>query len=286
MIPVNLTRIKTRDGVSLEGIIVEPKRKSKTALVWIHGLGSRFYTSQMLIKQLSAQCQKNGIGYFKFNTRGHDQITLYDKKLIGAAFEKFEECMLDIRAMIQFAASLGYQHIILVGTSTGSNKVLYYTYKTGDPRIKALILAGSVSDASVGKKEYGAIKLARGISIARRMVAKKSPALMSSEFGFYSPQRFLSLFSADSSENVFPYHNPKAQWKELKSIKIPVGVIFGSRDQYLGRPAKEVIKILEKNAVSTKSFTSAIIQGADHSFTKKPKELADTIIRFIKRAVV
>lgn len=100
MIPVLLTKLKTRDGIVLDGIVVLPKRRSNTALIWLHGLGSRFSSGQTLIKELSQECRKNGIGYFKFNNRGHDIVNRDGrgkKRLQGAGLEKFENCVLDIR---------------------------------------------------------------------------------------------------------------------------------------------------------------------------------------------
>ena len=83
MIPVYLSKIKTRDGIPLEGIIVEPKRKSSTALVWLHGLGSRFSSGQTLVAELSDAARKNNFGYFKFNTRGHEIAARGNKKIQG-----------------------------------------------------------------------------------------------------------------------------------------------------------------------------------------------------------
>ncbi|KKW18731.1 MAG: hypothetical protein UY60_C0005G0042 [Parcubacteria group bacterium GW2011_GWB1_50_9] len=92
MIPVFLTRIKTSDGITLEGIVVPPKKKGRIALIWIHGLTSRFSSGQTLINELSSLCTKNKIAYFKFNTRGHDIVSRGPKqKPIGGAFEKFEK---------------------------------------------------------------------------------------------------------------------------------------------------------------------------------------------------
>ena len=283
MIPVLLTKIKTRDGIWLDGIVVEPKRKSKTALIWIHGLGSNFSRDQERTKELSLLCQKNGIGYFKFNTRGHDLAARGNKKkkIIGAGFEKFEECILDIRAIILFAKKLDYKNIILAGHSTGANKALYYVYKTKDHRIKGLILCGAISDVPAGIQEYGLQKFTRGLLIGQKLLRKKSQSLMPLQFSIMTPARFLSLYKAGSKEDVFPYHNQNSNWKELKSVKVPVAVIIGSHDQYLDRPAKEFVSIFQKNATSTKSFSGIIIKGADHSFHKREKELADAIIHWI-----
>ena len=41
-IPVALVSARTRDGVVLAGVMAEPRRRRRTALIWVHGLGSTF----------------------------------------------------------------------------------------------------------------------------------------------------------------------------------------------------------------------------------------------------
>lgn len=282
MIPVFLSKIKTRDGLILEGIHIKPKRKSKTALIWLHGLSSRFSSGQTLIKELSSACQKQSVGYFKFNNRGHDIVSRGNKNFIGAGFEKFRDCIFDIRAFIRLAKKLGYKNIILAGHSTGANKALYYIYKTGGRTVKKLILLGPISDIAAETQKIGQRKLSTGIQIAEKLKGKNQLALIPIDFGIYTATRFLSLCKPGSPEDVFPYYNPKARWKELKSVKIPVAVILGSRDEYLDRPAKKLIKIFQEKTTGTKHFSGIIIKGASHGFQKKEKELARTIIDFIK----
>lgn len=314
MIPVFLTRIKTSDGITLEGIVVLPKRKGNiprpkrpgsrrqrrlgTALIWLHGLTSRFSSGQTLIKALSSLCAKNQIAYFKFNTRGHEIVSLGSKKkkYIGAAFEKFEECVRDIDAVIRFAKKLGYKKIILAGHSTGANKALYYQYKKKNPAVKGILLAGAISDMSAWRTGDPK-KMSRAIKIAKR--AKTKDTLLPQEYGTYSASRYLSLFEAGHAEDVFPYHNPRASWKELKSVRVAVAVIIGSKDQHLDRPAKNLIETFRKNAQSThpsfakqnlggqaKSFSGIIIKGANHGFQKHEQELSRDIMKWIKRAIV
>ncbi len=282
MTPVLLTKIKTSDGLTLEGIAVLPKKKSDTALIWLHGLSSSFSRGQTLTCELSSQCTKNNIGYFKFNTRGHDIASRSGKNIIGAGFEKFEECVLDIHAMIRFAHSLGFKKIILAGHSTGANKALYYVYKTRDKNIKGILLIGPISDVSTGLQTLGKKGLLRGISLAKSIIKKKD-AMMPSEYGILTPQRFLSLYHPGSKEDVFPYHTEKALWKELKSIRIPIAIIVGARDEYLDRPAKKLVEVFKKYAPSTPKFTGITIQGANHGFAKKEEELSEKIINFISK---
>lgn len=288
MIPVLLTSIKTRDGITLDGIAVLPKQKSDTALIWIHGLSSRFSSGQTLIKELSRACMKNHIGYFKFNTRGHD-IVSRDKNFIGSCFENFRDCVYDIRAMILYAKKLGFKKVILAGHSTGANKALFYAYKTKDHAVKGMVLVGPINDVAAETKRYGKRILTKAVHIAEILAKKNPQALIPQRYGIYSASRFLSLYRPGSAEDVFPYYNSyettshKNLWKELKSIRAPIAIILGSRDEHLDRPAKDLLKIFQAHASSTKSFTGVIIPQANHSFRKKEKELTDVLIHWVKQ---
>ncbi len=287
MIPVLLMNIKTRDGVVLDGIIIQPRKKLDTALVWVHGLTSFFYSSQPLIRELSGLAAKDGIGYFKFNTRGHDVVARGQGKhaLLGTIYEKFEDCIHDIRAMIAYAQKLGYQKIILAGHSTGANKALYYLYKTRDPSVKGLVLLGAASDISAEIKRVGKSTFEKDLCLAQRLNRRNPFALFESKKYLFTAQRALSLFTAGAAEDVFPYYNPKASWKELRNIRVPIAVIFGSRDECLDRPAQRIIDIFRANVPLAKSFSGVIIKGADHGFRGKEKELAQEIMRWITKAV-
>src|SRR5437773_11485874 len=105
------------------------------------GSGSRVgvLLGQPLIRELSTRLNAAGIGYFKFNNRGHDVVTGRGRHLAGAAFERFGQSVEDIRAMIGFAATCGYRRVILAGHSTGANKVLHYAARTRDRRVTALV---------------------------------------------------------------------------------------------------------------------------------------------------
>lgn len=286
MIPVLLTHIKTRDGVTLDGIVIEPKRKSKTALIWLHGLSSNFASSQKRTDMLARACTPNNIAFLKFNTRGHDIAARSGKKIIGAGFEKFMDCTYDIRAMIRFAKKLGCKNIILAGHSTGANKALYYIYKTQDPSVKGISLIGAISDVAADYKVNGVKVAAARVPIAEKLAKKNPPALMPTNCGIITALRYLSLYKAGSAEDVFSYHNPNAKWKELASIRIPISLIIGGRDEYLDIPIKKYIETFRVHAASTKSFSSAIIKGAKHSFQNKETELAHEIIEFIKKRAV
>ncbi|HTG13513.1 MAG TPA: hypothetical protein VK746_22155, partial [Candidatus Eisenbacteria bacterium] len=73
--PVSLVSVRTRDGVVLDGAAAHPRGRRRTALIWVHGLGSTFSSGQPLIRALSGRLNAAGIGYLKLNTRGHGVVT-------------------------------------------------------------------------------------------------------------------------------------------------------------------------------------------------------------------
>jgi len=282
-VPVSLTRIRTRDGVWLDGLVVEPRRRRRAALVWVHGLGSVFSSGQPLTRELSARLTAAGIGYFKFNTRGHDVVARANTRLAGAAFERFTRCVEDLRAVIGLAVRRGYSRVILAGHSTGANKALHYTARTRDRRVSVLMLLGPVSDVAGETRRIGAGELRRRVALAERIAARDPEALVPRAWGFRSAQRYLSLYRPGEAEDVFPYYRPRARWTALRSVRVPLAVIVGSRDEYLDRPAAELVEAFERNATRARSFSGIVISGALHGFQGRERALVDAMLRVIER---
>ncbi len=276
-----LARVKTKDGIHLDGIYREGKGKKSTALIWIHGLGSYFYSGQTRTKEIASACTQAGIGYFNFNTRGNNVVSRSSKKYLGAAFERFEDCIWDIKTIIKFAKTRGYKKFILAGHSTGANKAVYYLHKTQDASVEKVILLGPISDISAQTLQLGNKRLAKSITAARKILKKDPQALMPREFGFYSAKRYLSLFEAGHAEDTFPYRHPTAQWRAVSSIRQPLAVIIGSKDKHLDRRATDLIEIFRQKASSARSFSGVIIKSGNHGFFNREKELAETMIKLI-----
>ena len=265
-VAVSLARIETRDGVFLDGIVAEPRRRPRTALVWVHGLGSVFSSGQPLTEALATRLNAAGIGYFKFNNRGHDVVAGRGQHLAGAAFERFGQSVADIRAMVAFAGKRGYRRVILAGHSTGANKVLYYAARARDRRVSGLILLGPISDVAAEAKRLGGGELRRRVAAAER-IAKRDPwALVPPAWGYWSARRYVSLYKPGENEDVFPYYRPRARWTVLRSVRLPIAAIVGSRDEFLDRPPQEVIEAFRRNARRARSFTGSVVPGARHNF--------------------
>jgi pimeloyl-ACP methyl ester carboxylesterase len=280
-VPVSLVRVRTRDGVFLDGVITEPRRRRDVALVWVHGLGSVFSSGQPLMRALSARLNAAGIAYVKLNTRGHDTVARGGRRLAGAAFERFGESVEDIRTAIALARRLGYARVVLAGHSTGANKVLHYAARRRDRRVIGLMLLGPVSDVAAERKRLGRRELERRVAVAERIARRDPHALVPRAFGFWSAQRYLSLYRPGGAEDVFPYYRPDARWSALRGVRLPIAAIVGGRDEYLDRSARSLIDAFAQNATRARSFTGIVIPRAGHGFQDHEDALARAMVRWI-----
>jgi pimeloyl-ACP methyl ester carboxylesterase len=280
-VDVSLVSIRTRDGLSLNGVMAEPGRPRRTAFVWVHGLGSSFAGGQPLIRALSRRLNAAGVAYLKVDTRGHHVVARAGRRLAGAAFERFGESVRDIRAMLDLARQAGYPRVILAGHSTGANKVLHYMARTRDRRVAGLVLLGPVSDIAGEQKRVGARELRRRVGVAERIARRDPDALVPRAFGFWSARRYLSLYRPGEAEDVFQYHRAGGRWSALRRVRVPLAVVIGERDEYLDRPAAALIDAFARQATAARSFSGVVIPRATHGFAGREEELARALVRWI-----
>ena len=283
-VPVSLVSVRTRDGLSLAGLLCEPRGRRQTALIWVHGLGSTFANGQPLIRALARRLTAAGLGYLKCDTRGHHLVARAGRRLAGAGFERFGESVRDVRAAIDFAGRAGYRRVILAGHSTGANKALHYMARVRDRRVAGLMLLGPISDVAGETRRVGRRELRRRVAVAERVARRDPEALVPRAFGFYSARRYLSLYRPGGAEDVFPYYRPDARWTALASVRVPVAVVVGDRDQYLDRPAAALIEAFARQATRARSFAGVIVRGADHGFARREEALARTMVRWISES--
>ena len=285
-VPVSLVCVHARDGVRLDGAMVEPRRARKAALVWIHGLGSSFASGQPLMRALSARLSAAGVAYLKLNTRGHDVVTRAGDRFAGAAFERFTECVVDIRAAIALARSAGYTTVILAGHSTGANKALYYASRVRDRYVKGLMLVGPVSDIAGETKQIGPRELRRRVAVAERIAARDPEALVPRAFGFWTARRYLSLYRSGGLEDVFPYDRAHARWTALQRVRVPVAVLIGGRDEFLDRKPAELVDAFERHAPPSARVTGIVVPGARHAFRGREDALARSMVTWIRHTIL
>lgn len=145
----SLVRFHTSEGIRLDGLLFEPREKTKRIVIQVHGTGCNFY-SQKFIEVFADEITANGYGFLSFNNRGMGIETKFykenngevvDRIIIGSKNEVFEECLFDIQAAVDFVKSKGYKDIVLCGHSYGCNKIVYYALNNKDFKGGLILLA-------------------------------------------------------------------------------------------------------------------------------------------------
>jgi pimeloyl-ACP methyl ester carboxylesterase len=137
----------TEDGLLLEGVAMKPAGvlPARAAIVWIHGNAASF--SAPAYVRIGRALAALGYPVIIGNTRGHDiacMLWRVDKAIPsggGAGWERLEDAPRDLAVWVDMAASLGPEHVVLVGHSTGAQRVILYQAERQDGRVAGLVLA-------------------------------------------------------------------------------------------------------------------------------------------------
>ena len=287
----SLKRIITSDGLNLQGLLHEPETKTKKVLTHVHGMTGNFYENKFL-DHIASTLTKNNIAFAPFNNRGNGSVSVLSKNnngkqediVLGNAFEKFEDCILDIKAQIDFLEAEGFNEIHLSGHSLGAPKVAYYLHKTQDTRIKSVTFlapADMIGLAINNKEEYDRVS-----SLALQMVEENKQNLVMPEYlwesNLLSPETFLNLFKVNGNTNIFNFHDSKDEYKVLNNIKTPMFVVTGSVDDILLMSAEDTVQRIKDKINSGVDCKTAIINNADHGFLEHEQELADLLLEYLK----
>ncbi len=283
MRPCHTVEIHTPEGVALNGLWFGPKRP-KRAILWVHGLGSSTFSKLSIVDHLIDA----STAVLTFNNRGSAKVSsssLSRKKRnrAGAAHEVFTECVDDIEGAIRFARKQGAQEIYLAGHSTGCQKSAYWAAKKGRG-VKGIILLAPVSDYAAAVHLDGKAKIARALSEARKLIKAGRPhELLTEKYWQWSQladaQRFVSLYSGESEEEIFTYWDPKRNPKTLRAIKQPLLVILAEKDEYADRPAEKMQDWFAEHMKVGDEIE--IIKKSPHGFQGVEKKVANGIKKWI-----
>lgn len=291
MTPYPIVHIETPDGLTLHGLFLEPVEKTKTIFIHIHGSAGNFYGNKYFNK-LSTAIRELGTTYLATNNRGNHVYEL-EKNAVsyGVSLEKFEDCVVDIDAWIDFALERGYENIILEGHSYGTEKIVYYMNKGKyTDKVKGVILLGfsdNVGTQIKYEKSIGASYLDEAVDLYEK---GKGETLLKDIFGLcgempISAQTYLHGFTEDC-ENAVAL--PLRKGKDLvffRNIHVPIlGVISDNQEgEYTIIPISEAVELLKGENNLAEVY---IISGTDHGFAEKENELVEKITEFLKRRVI
>lgn len=285
-----LVKTITSDGLELAGFFIG--KKSDIAVLHFHGTAGDFYTHKF-IEVEGEKLAAAGISFLTANNRGHDVYAdirrhknrKVDWIQIGGGFEKFEDCVYDIRAWVDFLQKRGIKKIILQGHSL-SQKNLYYQHLKKDGRVIGQIQISPQNDDglmfySLGEKKYHEINKKIKKMVGEGRGKETLPKELSPVSYVTSAQMYSGYLTDYGNGTLTPYHNPDSpNWKIISQVKLPLLVIFGSRDVYMKPSAKIAAKIIK---YKNKSAEVILIENASHSYVGYEKKLAETIFNWIKR---
>ena len=241
-------KIRPLDGFWLPG-----RKRSAHLLIFVHGMGGNFYRSA-LRKRLLLDAPRSGFDVLTFNNRGAER---------DVATERFRDCVPDIAAAVAFARRKGYRSIVLMGHSTGCQKITYFQALRNDPLVQAIVLSAPGDDLAVSRRDLGRRYAAR-VAQAKRLVKRGKGGTILPDCPNFAAHRFLSVGDpAEVEAQVFDLDGPMRHYRRLT---VPVLVQLPLKEQYACRPVPETETILREKSRS-RAFASQLVPDADHSFT-------------------
>jgi pimeloyl-ACP methyl ester carboxylesterase len=178
-------------------------------------------------------------------------------------------------------AQRGATHIVLLGQSLGTNRVLFYLAETQDPRVGYLILMappGNLLEWNIrtSGRERALAVLAEA---EQRVREHRGGEMMLVDLGplgkaLYSADHIVSLRGPNSRSDPF---------RNIARVQVPILILHGTADR-LAEPA--VSLRLQAAAMAAQSVQVHLIPGADHALPRRPSELLpilepwlDTVIK-------
>lgn len=272
MKPAHVLEIVTPKKFILNGLWFGPL-KPKRAIILIHGLTSSAFGAAAIREALLAT---RGTAVITFNNRGFETVTSVKQKngketiyhSAGSAHEVFADCVDDIQGAVNLVKKTGVKNIFLAGHSTGCQKSIYWASRTGGKGVKGIILFAPISDYSSETKSDNNGRMREATALAEKLVKDGKPHELlprsASPIMALDAQRFLSLYTKESIEEIFPYAHDKKP-TTYASVKLPILTVIAAEDEYADVPPTHMAEWFGANT-SSKRFVSAIIPRVKHSF--------------------
>jgi pimeloyl-ACP methyl ester carboxylesterase len=263
----------TADGLVLEGVAIRPATEATArplAVIWVHGLTGKFYapTEILISRSLAAE----GYTVVSGNNRGHDfgariRRTDGESILAGGGWERFDESPHDVDAWIAFAASLGFERVVVIGHSLGALKAAHYQALRQDPRVAGLVAASAALPAARPNPEM--------VKLAERMEAEgKGQDLLPwgssrAGAGTHSAATFLNRVRTGMDQHGLDATDPA-----IGMIRCPVLALFGTVQD---TGTEDDLAMIRRHAKTAERVDTAMIEGADHVYTGRESAVARVI---------
>ena len=269
MIETDLHTFGTADGETLHGLLFRPAggAAAEQALLYVHGVANNFYATPLVgFAQALAEQGRPG---FVFNTRGHDWAARAGdgSAFMGAAYENFEDCALDLDGAIAHLAERGYRRFVLVGHSLGAVKSVYYQGLRQRPEVAAVIACSPPRTFYAARQEDGG-DFPATMAAAQRLVAEGRGeellwAAAGGSVGPFTARTYVSKYGPDTQSDVRPC---------AARVGVPLLTLAGGAE-----PEPFMRHVRELTEAAGPHGTGRVIDGANHSYTGHEPIVLQTI---------
>jgi pimeloyl-ACP methyl ester carboxylesterase len=285
-----LVRFEATDGVSLSGVLYEPERASKRAVIWLHGCGGSVFESRRtnLLAEVFVGWR---VAFFPFNNRGSGVVRRVGNDLGGAAFERIRDCVADIDGAIRELWRRGYRDITLAGHSTGANKIAVYDHYKPRNRAKRYVLLAGGDDTGDLYKKLGSRRFNALLTKAKAMIKAHRSGELASRIGptMMSWRSFYDVANPNGDYNVFPFYEimsgvklSRRPFRYIRAIRKPSVYLYGDGDEYCFGDVQRCVAILSEYINDRAEIV--VMRDADHGFSGREEELGRLIGEWIASA--
>ena len=284
-----LVRFEAADGVALAGLLFEPRRSSKRAVIWLHGGGGSSVFEKRRTNLLASVFIEQGIAFFPFNNRGAGIVRRVGEHLGGSAFERIRDCVPDIDGAIRELWRRGYRDITLAGHSTGANKVAVYDHYKPRNRARRYVLLAGGDDTGLLYAQVGARKFNALLTKAKTMIKARRGDELAPRIPGHTMLSWRALYdigNPDGDYNVFPFYESmtgtklsRRPFRFIRAIRKPSLYIYGDRDEYCFDDVPRCVSILAQHVIDRGEIV--VMRDADHGFSGREEDLGVLIANWI-----
>ncbi len=279
---VDLVRVTTRDGLRLDGALRIPREETKKSLaldavLFLHGVGSNFYTSGTL-DGIAPRLLARGLALLPVNTRGHDQVYTasagFGRRLQGAGFELVDECRHDVAAWIEFLLKNSYERILLMGHSLGAIKSVYSQATEASPAIKGLIAMSPprLSHRAFLQSQQSETYFAALSQAEQMRDEERGDELFLAQYPFplmITANSYIDKYGPGERYNIVGFAN---------QLPMPSLFLYGSKEVTpQNGPFAGVPDALKALSDCRSTLDVAIVPGGDHFYTGVYEALAEEV---------
>lgn len=223
-------RYRTEDQEILQALLWFPRKITKTLVIYVPSATGGFSGQHDLSPVASAITDK-GFAFMATNVRTVGVPN-------GWTFARFEDCVKDVGAAVQYAKSRGFENLALVGHSLGGPRAMYYWVQTRDPSVRALVFMGSIvspyGEARLRWPEGKAAEYDAFLQKVRDLVRQgRGEEVLTFRDYFLAPVPPSLTLSAQSFVNMFgtPEESNASTVKFGAQVTLPTLVVHSTQDE-------------------------------------------------------